>query len=168
MGRATDWLARRLPTPETITRNRFLRPFARHLEQPGLWRMDRRPVAAGIALGLGVGVIIPFLHTFIAAILAIPLRANIAVAAATTLLINPLTIPPMYFAAYRIGLWELHAHAAATSPESAQRTASAAARLLHAIHQASGPTALGILTLAVVLSAAAYAITLLAWKSPQS
>ena len=48
------------------------------------------------------------MHIVIAAILAIPARANVAIAAACTLVVNPLTIPPMYYAAYRIGSWELH------------------------------------------------------------
>ena len=81
----------------------MLRPFARRLSEPVLWRMTHRSVPRGVALGLGIGVIIPFMHTFIAAVLAIPLRANVAMAAAFTLVVNPITIPPMYYAAYRIG-----------------------------------------------------------------
>lgn len=107
MGRWT-WLTRHVPTRETIHRSRVLKPFAPALSQPALWRMTYRSVPRGVALGLFVGVIIPIMHTAIAALLAIPLRANVAVAAAFTLLINPLTIPPLYYAAYRIGSWELH------------------------------------------------------------
>ena len=70
--------------------------------------MTRRSVPRAVALGLFVGVIIPVMHTAIAALLAIPLRANVAITAAFTLVVNPLTIPPIYYAAYRIGAWELH------------------------------------------------------------
>src|SRR6478609_10113997 len=135
------WLKRHIPTRETVHRYRLLRPFARHLTHASLWRMTRRSVPRGVALGLFVGVIIPFMHTFIAAILAIPLRANVAVAAAFTLLINPLTIPPIYYAAYRIGSWELHYDAALVNAEAAERFSSELSRLLFWVHHASGPIA---------------------------
>src|SRR3954466_12479716 len=96
-----SWLKRHIPTRESIHRYRLLRPFARQLSDPALWRMTRRSVPRAVALGLGVGVIIPVMHTAIAALLAIPLRANVAVAAVCTLVINPLTIPAIYYGAYR-------------------------------------------------------------------
>src|SRR3982750_4769001 len=98
-----NWLKRHIPTRDTIDQYRLLRPFAPHLRHPSLWRMNRRSVPRGVALGLFVAVIIPFMHTVIAAILAIPARANVAVAALFTLVVNPLTIPILYVAAYRIG-----------------------------------------------------------------
>src|SRR5438270_2595878 len=91
-----NWLTRHIPTRETIRRYRILRPFAGPLSDPALWRMTRRSVPRAVALGLGVGVIIPLFHTVIVAILAIPLRANVAIAAVCTLVINPLTIPGIY------------------------------------------------------------------------
>lgn len=157
------WLTRHIPTRETIHEHRLLRPFAPHLTHPSLWRMTRRSVPRGIALGLFVGVIIPFMHTFIAALLAIPTRANVAVAAVATLVVNPLTIPAMYYAAYRIGSWELHHDATLVNPAAAERFSSELSRLLFWIHQASGPIALGILTMAAVLAAAGYLSGAIAW-----
>src|SRR5206468_10800207 len=97
------WLKGHVPTRETIDQYRLLRPFAPHLRHPSLWRLNRRSVPRGVAIGLCVGVMIPFMHTIIAALLAIPARANVAVAALFTLVVNPITIPFMYLAAYRIG-----------------------------------------------------------------
>jgi uncharacterized protein (DUF2062 family) len=48
-------------------------------------------------------------------------RANVAIAAAVTLIINPLTIPPLYYAAYRVGSWELHHDAAVVNPAAGMR-----------------------------------------------
>ena len=110
------WLTRHIPTRETVHRYRLLRPFAPHLTHSSLWRMNRRSVPRGVALGLFVAVIIPVMHTAIAAVLAIPARANVAVAALFTLVVNPLTIPPLYYAAYRIGSWELHHDATPGEP----------------------------------------------------
>ena len=88
----TGWARSHLPTRETIQHNRFLRPFAKQLSQPNLWHFNHRSVPRGVALGLGVGVIIPVMHIVVAAVLAIPTRANVLLAAAFTLLVNPLTM----------------------------------------------------------------------------
>jgi uncharacterized protein len=162
-----NWLTRHIPTRESVQRNPLLRPFAPHLTHPALWRMSRKSVPRGVALGLFVGVIIPFMHTAIAALLAIPLRANVAVAAAVTLVVNPLTIPPLYYAAYRIGSWELHHDATLLNPATAQRFSSELSRLLFWIHQASGPIAVGVLTIAVVMGAVGYIGSALIWTSWQ-
>lgn len=157
------WLTRHLPTRETVHQYRLLRPFAAQLSHPSLWRMTRRSVPRGVAVGLFVAVIIPFMHTVIAALLAIPTRANIVVAAIFTLVVNPLTIPPMYYAAYRIGSWELHHDSPLLDAQAAERFSSELSRLLFWLHHASGPIAVGILTIAVVLAAVGYVIASLVW-----
>lgn len=158
------WLTRHIPTRETVHHYRLLRPFSRHLTHASLWRMTRRSVPRGVALGLFVAVIIPFMHTILAALLAIPTRANVAVAAVFTLLVNPLTIPPMYYAAYRIGSWELHHDATLVNPAAAERFSSELSRLLFWIHQASAPIAVGILTIAVAAAAFGYFSSSLVWR----
>jgi hypothetical protein len=160
-----NWLRKHIPTRESIHRYRLLKPFAKHLSKPELWRLHRRSVPRAVALGLGIGVIIPIMHTAIAAILAIPLRANVAVAAAFTLVVNPLTIPPMYYAAYRIGSWELHHDAPLVNPATAERASGELARFLFWIHEASGPIALGVLTIAVTASVVGYAVSALLWRT---
>lgn len=159
-----NWLTRHIPTRDSVHHYRLLRPFAPHLSQPALWRMTHRSVPRGIALGLFVGMIIPFMHTVIAAVLAIPLRANVAFAAAVTLLINPLTIPPMYYAAYRIGSWELHHEGPLVDPAAAEQFSGELSRLLFWIHQASGPIAVGILTMAAATAAISYFLSVLGWR----
>jgi hypothetical protein len=166
-GKAPDlvkWLTQHIPTRETVHRHRLLRPFARHLTEPSLWRLNKRSVPRAVALGLFVGVLIPFMHTVIAAIFAIPTRANIAVAAAFTLLVNPLTIPPLYYAAYRVGAWELHHDASLVNPAAAERFSSELSRLLFWIHQASGSIALGVLTIAFAAAAIGYFGSALVWR----
>jgi uncharacterized protein (DUF2062 family) len=104
------------------------------------------------------------LHTFIAAILAIPARANVGVAALLTLVVNPLTIPFMYVAAYRIGSWELHHDATLVNPTDAERFSSELSRLLFWIHQASGPIAVGVLTIAAGAALIGYFVSAFAWR----
>lgn len=160
-----NWLRRHIPTRETIHRHRLLRPFAPHLSKPELWCMTRKSVPRAVALGLFVGVIIPIMHTAIAAVLAIPFRANVAITAAVTLVVNPLTIPPLYYAAYRIGSWELHHDANLLNPAAAERFSSELSRALFWAHEASGPIAAGVLTIAAGSALVGYLGTAVLWRS---
>jgi uncharacterized protein (DUF2062 family) len=117
-----------------------------------------------VALGLFVAVIIPVMHTAIAALLAIPARANVAVAALFTLVVNPITIPPLYYAAYRIGSWELHHDAPLVNHAAAERFSGELSRLLFWIHEASGSIAVGVLTIAAVAAVVGYAVAALVWR----
>jgi uncharacterized protein (DUF2062 family) len=158
------WISRHIPTRETIHEHRLLRPFAPHLTHSSLWRMTRRSVPRGVAVGLFVAVIIPFMHTVIAVLVAIPARANVAIAAVCTLVVNPLTIPLMYLSAYRIGSWELHYDARLVNPAAAERFSSELGRLLFWLHHASGPIAVGILTIATASAALGYLVATLVWR----
>lgn len=160
-----NWFTRHVPTRHTIHRYRILRPFARQLAQPALWRMTHRSVPRAVAVGLFVAMIIPVLHTVVAALLAIPTRANIAVAAACTLVVNPLTIPPLYYAAYRLGAWELHHDGQLIDPAAAERVSGEVGRMLFWIHQASAPIALGVLTIAIAAAAVGYVASAIVWRS---
>src|SRR5688500_1853097 len=55
-----DWLRKNMPTREQMERNRFIRPFAHRVMRAELWRFTRRSVPRGVALGMLVGIIIPF------------------------------------------------------------------------------------------------------------
>lgn len=159
-----QWLTRHIPRRDTVHEYRLLRPFAAQLSHPSLWRMTRRSFPRGVAVGLFVAVIIPFMHTIIAALVAIPTRANVVVAAICTLIVNPLTIPAMYYAAYRIGSWELHHEGPLVDKAAAARFSSEIGRMLFWLHHASGPIAIGILTIAVVLAASGYLAATLVWR----
>lgn len=156
------WLRSHVPSRHTVHDSRLLRPFAKQLSQPNLWHLNHRSVPRGVAIGLGVGVIIPVMHIVIASLVAIPARANVMLAAAFTLVVNPLTIPPLYYAAYRVGLWELH-HEAAVDPAAAAQASGELGKLLFWIHEASGPIALGVLTIAIAAAALGYVVSLLVW-----
>jgi uncharacterized protein (DUF2062 family) len=157
------WLNRHLPRRETIHQYRLLRPFARRLSQPDLWHLNRRSVPRAVAIGLGLGIIIPFMHMVLAALVAIPARANVVVAAACTLIVNPLTIPPMYYAAYRIGQWELRQETI-VDPTAAAHASGELSRMLFWVHEASGPIAIGIVTMALGAAAVGYAVSALLWR----
>ena len=80
--RTTNWLRGHFPTREQLEKNRFIRPFAHRVLRSDLWRFNRRSVPRGIALGLFVGIMIPFAHSAVAALTAMFVRANVPVAIA--------------------------------------------------------------------------------------
>jgi uncharacterized protein (DUF2062 family) len=165
MGRFRAWVSHHIPSRETIDSYRILRPFAKQLSHPELWHLNGKSVPRAVALGLGVGVIIPFMHVILAVLLAIPVRANVAIAGAFTLVVNPITIPPMYYAAYRIGSWELRHDALGPDPAAAQHASSELGRMLFWLHHASGPIALGILTIALSAAIGGYIVSALVWRA---
>ncbi len=103
--RLTRWWHANAPTRESLENSRILAPVAHRVLEPSLWRFTRRSVPRGVALGLLVGIflLIPGLQIAGAALLALPFRANIPIAAAMTFLSNPVTTPLILWASVYIG-----------------------------------------------------------------
>lgn len=88
--RLSAWLHRQMPTHEQLEANRLTAPFARRRE---LFRFTRRSVPRGVAVGLFIGIfaLIPGVQIAGAALMCVPFRGNIPLAAAMTFLSNPVT-----------------------------------------------------------------------------
>lgn len=100
-------LRRLMPSQEALQRNRWLRWLGPGLFHPRLWHMSRRGIALGAAIGVFFAFLIPIAQIPLSAALAVALRANIPAAVASTLVNNPLTFPPVYYAAWKVGSWML-------------------------------------------------------------
>ena len=100
VARFAGWVRRTMPTREAMARSRWVP--ARALESQ-LWRFNRRSVPRGVALGLLVGILLPVAQIVLAAILCLPGRANVPVAALTTFVTNPFTTPFIWAASYAVG-----------------------------------------------------------------
>jgi uncharacterized protein (DUF2062 family) len=151
-----------LPSPEKVRSNRSLRFIAPLLERPWLWQLSRRRVAAGAAIGVFFGLLIPLLQIAVAAGAAILLRANLPVAAVATLVTNPFTFAPLYIAAYHTGAAVLGEtpDAAATAALENEPDAESLARSLSKIGK---PWFLGLVIFAVVGSATTWTVVNIAW-----
>lgn len=100
-------LRKLLPDHRRIREHPHLSRFGARLHDPNLWHLNRRSVAGGTALGLFTSMI-PFPgQMIIAAALAIWVRVNLPLSVALVWLTNPLTMPPIYFFAYKVGAWVL-------------------------------------------------------------
>ncbi|MGN7999998.1 DUF2062 domain-containing protein [Sphingomonas sp. 22176] len=106
-GRLRRLADKAIPSRESIETNRWLKPVARRVMHSSSWRFTRRSVPRGVALGMLTGILVPMGQIPASAVLALPLRANIPAAAATTFLTNPFTTPPLWIAAYGLGSWML-------------------------------------------------------------
>ncbi len=103
--RLARWLRHAMPSREALENNRFIRPVAHRVLAPALWRFTRRSVPRGVALGLVVGIflMIPGVQMAGAALLALPVRANVPLAVAMTLFSNPATTPFILGFSYYVG-----------------------------------------------------------------
>lgn len=96
-------LKRILPDHETVSTNRWLRPFSSTLLHPRLWHLNRHSAAGAVAVGMFCGLIPGPLQMLGAAICCVLFRVNLPLALITTLYSNPLTIVPLYVLAFGIG-----------------------------------------------------------------
>lgn len=96
-------LKRFLPTHDSIKHSRFLRWLGPRIHDPSLWHINRRAVARGVAIGAFFGLMVPVAQIPAAAVMSLLLRANLWIAAVSTLISNPFTYAPIYYFAYRLG-----------------------------------------------------------------
>lgn len=156
------WLAAQLPDRDALLARRWLRPIAHRLGHPSLWHFNRWSVSRGLALGLFCGFLVPMGQIFLAALVAMTLRANLIVAAAATLVTNPLTFPAIYFTAYKLGKRILGS--TGWGPADAAAAETALARGSSWLVSVSLPTALGLVTFALLSALAGYGAVQVAWR----
>lgn len=77
--------------------------FGGALRRRRLWHLSRKGVARGAAIGVSCGLLFPIAQIPVAVATAVLAGANVPVAAAATLVTNPITFAPIYYGAYRIG-----------------------------------------------------------------
>lgn len=97
----------RAPTLEQLRSSQLGRMFGPRLADGRLWTRRRRSVALGMALGVFFGFLIPLGQFIFAGAMAVLLRANVPTALVSTLVTNPFTFGPVYYAAYLVGSWIL-------------------------------------------------------------
>lgn len=81
----------------------YVRPFSGLLLDNRLWTLQRRGITGAFACGLAICFVPLPVHIPLAIGVAVLARVNVAVIVATVMLVNPLTVVPTYYVAYRIG-----------------------------------------------------------------
>lgn len=96
-------LRKYLPTREDIAKSRVLRPIHHWLVDPNLWHMNRDSVPKAAFIGIFCSFIPIPAQMILAALIAIPSRANLPLALAGCWLSNPLTFAPIFYFCYQVG-----------------------------------------------------------------
>jgi uncharacterized protein (DUF2062 family) len=163
--KASAWIHRNLPTREQMEGSRWTRPFANRILRSELWRFTRRSVPRGVALGMLVGIIMPFAQILIAALLCLSVRANVPVAALTTFITNPITTPLIWVLSYNVGAWMLRVDAmTVVAPVNTAMEHSQFGDMLQWLTGATLVTAFGLVVVAVVSAAVSYVVTGFVWR----
>lgn len=159
-------LRRILPTHEAIHGNRWLAPFADTLLHPRLWHLNRHSAAGAVAAGLFCGLIPGPFQMLGAAVCCLLFRVNLPLALLTTLYTNPLTIVPLYVAAFGIGRFVLGGGGQFNSPPAYDFQDPLG--WLRAMSEWTGglgaPLALGLVLLAGGLAVAGYFSVKAIWR----
>lgn len=157
-----------MPDPNTLRNHRALQWMGPMLHDSRLWHVNRRGIALGLAIGIFFGLLMPVAQILFAAGAALLLRANIPAAVGSTLVTNPITFAPVYYAAYHLGAWMLgHANVPVAEVDLehvAAKTATGLALWMDRLATVGAPLALGLLTLAVTLSVLMYFAVHWAWR----
>lgn len=159
-----DRLRSLIPAREKLESSRWLRWLAPWLGHPKLWRWSRRGVALGVALGVFFGLLIPLAQIPVTAAAAIVLRANLPAAAASTLITNPVTFGPLYYAAYQLGSWltgETSLPSEAPESASVPETGKTTWQRIVALGR---PLLVGLFIMAVIAGLLVYILIDLLWR----
>ncbi len=101
------FLSRYLPDADKIRANPTLRPVSFLLDRTEIWHLHRRAAAGATFIGLFCAFVPVPTQMLLAAILAVAFRCNLPIAVSLVWISNPLTFPPMFYFAYRLGAWLL-------------------------------------------------------------
>lgn len=167
MSRLNAWIKSQAPTRESFENNRFLKPFAKRVFHPALWRFTRRSVPRGVALGLLVGIfiLIPGLQIVGTALLSLPVRANIPIGAAMTFLSNPATTPFILAASIYVGNSVLKLGADVERFRALiDNHASIGEWLTWLLSEAAPAMLAGLAIIAFLSAAVGYVIAMLGWR----
>ena len=119
----------------------------------------------GVALGVFFGLLIPLAQIPITAAAAIVLRANLPAAAASTLITNPVTFAPIYYAAYELGSWITgETTHPASPPQLDQHDEDDSRSIWQRISDLGKPLLIGLAIMAVLAGLMIYVLIDLVWR----
>jgi uncharacterized protein (DUF2062 family) len=81
--------------------------FGELLNNPNVWHLNRYSVSTGVSVGLFMAFAPVPAQMILAAAAAIMLGCNLPIAVAMVWVSNPVTMGPLFFAAYKLGAWLL-------------------------------------------------------------
>jgi len=157
-----------LPSHESVRQNRYIRFFGTALHHPNLWHLNRKSVAGGTAIGLFCGLVPGPLQMLSAALLAILFRVNLPVSVILTWYTNPFTIVPLYYIAYKLGMFVTGGSGKILPGGDLDLLALPIMEWIPALYSwvasMGRPFVLGLFLLALILAVAGYLLAIAAWR----
>ena len=139
-----------LPSHEVIKRQKALKIFGNVLYNPNLWCLNRRSASGAFAVGLFMAFVPLPSQMIMAAGLAILFGVNLPLSVALVWVSNPVTMPVLFYGAYKLGAWVLN------SPNVAFHFELSWDFLLKQMSQIAPPFLLGCLICSVVSALIGY------------
>ena len=128
-----------------------------------MWQPDRNRFAAGLSLGVFMGMIPLPVQMIAAAMLAFMTRVNIPAAIAGTWLSNPITTPLFIYGQYKLGVFLLGKLGLFVKPGQKELSEKHATDLFQTLTHAPIPLLVGASIFAVVGAMVTYPIALWGW-----
>jgi len=147
-----------MPDHRKLRKHQALRCFGRLLHDSALWHLNRHSLAKAFFVGLFCAMLpVPF-QMVLAAAGAIAMHANLPIAVALVWLTNPITMPPVFYAAYEFGAWLLQ------TPEENFQFEASLEWAMHGMLMIWQPFLLGCLVLGLLLGLLGYVSIQWLWR----
>lgn len=147
-----------IPDPDVIKRHKSLQFLGDKLHEPNLWHLNRHSIALAFAVGLFCAWIPTPTQMAIAAAGAIYFRANLPISVALVWITNPITMPPLFYFAYEVGLWFLN------QPANTDESGFSVSSIFSGLSDAWQPFLIGCFIMGIVSSAIGYFGMQYYWK----
>ena len=161
--RLARWIRSQIPSRQELEKSRLIRPLAR---RPELWRLTRRSVPRGVAIGLLVGIfaLIPGIQMVGAALVCVPCRGNIPLAAGMTFLSNPATTPLIVAGSLWVGSW-MGFHSDVSTFMALIDTGASLSEWTNWLLSDAAPALIaGLFVISVVAAAVGYVLASIIWR----
>lgn len=96
-------LKRYLPNQQQVHDHPHLGRFGSLLHDDNIWHLNRRSVSGGLSVGLFVAFLPLPVQMLLAGFAAILFRVNLPIAIISVWVSNPITMPALFYFAYKIG-----------------------------------------------------------------
>jgi len=160
------FMDRNAPSRDEMLASRWIKPLGPRVRHSELWRFTRRSVPRGVFAGLFIGIflMVPGLQLVGAALLSIPMRANIPTAAAMTFLSNPATTPFFLLASLDVGS-RLGFHADLATFEALRARHAGLGDWLSWLWSDAAPAMLsGLFLIGLAVALAGFIVSLVGWR----
>lgn len=147
-----------LPDANTLKKHKYLNVFGTLLHDQNLWHLNRHSFSGAVAIGLFVAFIPLPAQMVIAAAAAIVIRVNLPVSVAIVWLTNPITMPPLFYAAYWVGTLLMDI------PPDTHAFKFSIDTLLSGLQHTWKPFLLGCFVLGSTASALGYGLARILWR----